>query len=487
MTIDTQNNQSSAVESVDERILAMAINRVGGAKYIFKSTDESQINGKENRLIYHACKTIFNKNKAAQILGMDLVIAELQTMGVQSSISQGKMGRINTAIFGQKDLNVAIDALKRRKTSYELNKAIDELKIEDTDTDKRRDLVQKIAQLSKAPSDSSRNKFLGMDEWMESINHIELLPDSVQTGFPILDEHLGGGLIQGGYHIISAPSSHGKTILMLSMWKNMLDNNIPAIYMNYEIARDLFMKFLFAQFTGINVMRRDNDPIDVENAKKQMMITVKDLLDRGLLLLSDPMQEAPKMWDGINDMLVDMSDELGAKVVFVDTINSIGAATKQGQTQRWNEYEEMAREAESICQTLNIALVMSAQMDQGSVKRDDKTPQLMDVAGSKTLTEKATSITHLHRSDLIDKTGRVDYSELYVTKNRVSGTEFGKKPIRIKYDISYKRLTELSREQQLTTVETLNPSDYEGTFVSARESAGLSKHPKLNIIEGVCL
>lgn len=269
------------------------------------------------------------------------------------------------------------------------------------------------------------------------------------------------------------------TILMLSAWKNMLDQGIPSIYINYEIARGLFMKFMFSQFTGVNPQRPDlYSAEEIATAKDFLKNKIAELYDKNLLLITDPKAGSSKYWDDIDSMLREFAEEYNAECVFFDTVNSVSARTKQGQSQRWNEYETISRDTEHLCQELNIAVIFSAQQDSESLKREDKTPVLGDVSGSKSLTEKAASVTHLFRSDIHDKEHFVNYSELHITKNRMLGTEMGSQPIRVRYDCRFKKLYEL--ESGLQSVERsqvqINTGD---TFITPKNLTGVSNHANL--------
>jgi replicative DNA helicase len=243
------------------------------------------------------------------------------------------------------------------------------------------------------------------------------------------------------------------------------------------------MKFMFAQFTGVNVQQRDRyQQFEIDQAKEDFREQIADLYDKNLLLITDPMAGSSKYWNDIEDMLREFTEDYGAETIFFDTGNSVGAKTRSGQDARWNEYESIARDAEQFCQELNPAVIFSAQMDSNAVKRDDKTPQLGDVAGSKALTEKAATIVHLMRTDLYNRKDGIDYSELHCTKNRPMGTEMGTTPVRIKYDANFKRLYETDEQGPERMVLNIGgPSSSGDTFITPKEVTGVSKHPTLQM------
>lgn len=470
-------------DSIDERLLGHIINRPSGARETFrKIQDVSVMQGKTNQYVFTACKRAFDKqNPSPQILTKDLVVGELQAMGVWNDLDKEAFTRISEAQINAKDFPATLKTIIERYKTSEIDKHINELSSA-SDAEKRAEIVERLTELQLETSEDNGEKILTLDDWLSEVDSIDEALDCVPTGFTELDRILGGGWSKGGYHIISAPPGTGKTILMLTAWKNMLDRGIPSIYINYEIARGLFMKFMFAQFTGVNVQQPDRySGEEIDMAKETFKKTIADLYDRNLLLITDPMAGSSKYWNDIEGMLREFSEDYGAQCVFFDTVNSVGAKTRKGQDQRWNEYELIAREAESLCQSLNIALIMSAQQDTESVKRDDKTPKLGDVSGSKTLTEKAATVLHLFRTDLHSRVERVDYSELWITKNRGTGllTNAGCVPDRVKYDPRFKRLYEVPLDEAFTVRSTIDGQP--DAFPAPKEIAALKKHPTLQI------
>ena len=248
------------------------------------------------------------------------------------------------------------------------------------------------------------------------------------------------------------------SILTISLWKNMLDMGLRTVYINYEIPRSVFFKYLFAQFTGVNVMH--NDRLDKEllaYKKEEFKKEVERLFDENLLMISDPMQGSSQMWNDVETMLRDVAEQSQPECIFFDTINSVYAKTNSAsQGARWNEYEYISISAEHFTGETNIAMVFTAQPSQDVMGREDKTPMLYDVAGGKTISEKAASIIHLHRTDIFDPSRKIDYSELHVTKNRVMGQEMGSVPIKVKYNKDYKNLVELSRKQQAIPIGVID-------------------------------
>lgn len=461
---------SSPLESVDERLIALAILRTGGAREIFRRVkDEKQLEGFENRELFIACRIVFEAmGRRAMILQPDLIINKLDERGSKSRIPQEKIDRILNADFDPNELEATIQAVIGRQQSREIASKVSELKEKmnsrDVAVDDVGTLAKEIVDLQKIKNEPAMSRLITLHELLEELDHVEDMPDTVKTGFPMLDEALGGGLLKGSYSIVAGHTGTGKTILILSWYMNMVRMGLKPIYINYEIPRPLFVKFLFAQITGCNVMKKGLNEKYLKEKKAEAAEFLEDLESKGMLLLADPMSGSSKMWNDVEDMLRDLTDINNADVVFFDTINSVYAKTDQKSAQRWNEYEHIAIASERMYMELGVPGVYTAQPKQDVALRDDKTPQLYDVAGGKVISEKAAAIMHLHRTDMLNP-GEIDYSEIFITKNRVMGQENGTAPIRVKYDNNYKRLYEIPREAQGTNIIDLTGAVYEGPFL----------------------
>jgi replicative DNA helicase len=466
-----ENETRAPLQSVDERLIALAILRTGGAREIFRRIkDEAQLEGWDNRELYIACREVFDvMGRRAMILQPDLILTKLDERGSRERIGEDKLSRILNAVLDPQELEATISAVQGRKQSRDMASKVSELRDKmnsrDVVVDDVSSLAKQIVDLQKIKHEQASDRLISLHEILEEIDHIEEMPDTVATGFPILDEALGGGLLKGSYSIIAGHTGTGKSIAALTMYMNMLRAGLKPIYINYEVARPLFFKFLFAQLTGCNVMSKKSKSERYMKEKKEEAISIiEDLYERGLLLLADPMSGSSKMWNDVEDMLRDLTDIHSADCVFFDTINSVYAKTGGQQGARWNEYEHIAIASERMFLELNIPGAYTAQPKQEVVLRDDKTPMLYDVAGGKVISEKAAAILHLHRTDLLNP-GEIDYSEFIITKNRVMGQELGTAPIRVKYDPDRKSLYELPRQSQTTSVMDLTGELYEGPFL----------------------
>ena len=430
--------------------MALAVNGLGCAKEVFKRIkSNSEIDGDDNKAIFDAIKSIFDRQKPKPMFIDKLDLKEeLKINGTYKKLDKELFNRIISTVPDRKSIHSTVDYVSRRSLKKEMDGKLERLSNSESGSVEK--IAIEIAELAKRKSSNSADVLLSIDDYYGEIDHIEEMPECVSTGFPTLDKRLGGGYVKGNYHVICAATGAGKSIMTITSWLSQVRNGVKTVYLNYEIPRSLFMKYLFAQVTGLNVMHSGSIERDLLEYKKEMFRNEIDrYFDEGLLMLSDPMHGSSKMWNDVEVILRDIIEQSNPECIFFDTINSVYAKTSSSsQGARWNEYEYIAISAEHLTTETNVAMVFTAQPSQEAMKREDRTPQLYDVAGGKTITEKAASVIHLHRTDLYDPNRRIDYSELHITKNRVMGQEMGSLPIRVKYNKDYKNLYELEQGVQ---------------------------------------
>jgi replicative DNA helicase len=448
-------------KSLDERLIALVVNGSGAREVFSRLKNSEQLEDHDTRRMFDAAAEIYERGgRRAQQINADAIVEELKQRGHFSSIPTDKLERcLDGMVDRRNDLDQTITTIASRKVTKQIQETIEKLKT--ATGDDAIHLAAEITKLKTEKSGAAGSKLITLSEWTDDIDSIWNPPDCVSTGFPLWDERLGGGFIKGNYHIFAGFTGSGKSIMTLSIFMNMIRAGVKALYFNYEIPFDYFRQIMFSQITGANPLKFKQEHSVRDRYEEQFVAEITKLYELGLLNVSDPARGASSVWDEAEDMMKDVIERTNAEIIFFDTINSVSARTKSGQDARWNEYETISMAAERLTMAYNVAMVFTAQPKQEVMSREDKTPQLYDVAGGKVISEKAASISHLHRADLLDPTHRTDFSEIHITKNRVFGTEFGNKPIRVKYDENYKRLYELPAAQQTHFTEPVEEAPEE--------------------------
>lgn len=444
-------------QNVDERLIALVINASGAREVFAKLKTSDQIEDFDVRKMFDAALTIYQRGgRRARQINADVLVEELKTREEFDSIDQDKLNRcLHGAVDRRNDLEQTVSTIAGRENERALKKALERLK--SASGKEAIDLAAQVTALERRKTNVATSKLISLEDWTDDLNKLWEPPDCVPTGFPIWDERLGGGFIKGNYHLIVGATGTGKSILTLTLFMNMIRRGVNAIYFNYEIPFEYFKQIMLSQITGVNPSlnkNRNNDELK-EIAEQQFVTEITRLFEAGKLNVSDPAHGASSMWEDAEAMLTDLIHTTNADIIFFDTINSVNAKTSSANAARWNEYETIAMASERLTMEHKIAMVFTAQPKQEAITREDKTPQLYDCAGGKVITEKSASCTHLHRTDLLDPSRQIDFSELHITKNRIFGSEFGNTPIKVKYNVDYKQLYELGASEQVRYVEDI--------------------------------
>ena len=62
---------------------------------------------------------------------------------------------------------------------------------------------------------------------------------ALKTGFPRLDEYTGGGFRRGEMIVVSGPSKHGKSTMLLTVSRNLALQGVGTMWLSYEMPQDI--------------------------------------------------------------------------------------------------------------------------------------------------------------------------------------------------------------------------------------------------------
>jgi replicative DNA helicase len=108
------------------------------------------------------------------------------------------------------------------------------------------------------------------------------------TGFPILDEYLGGGLRAGELTLLGGPQGLGKTTFALQLLRNIAVDGGTAVYFSYEHDATTMMAKLIALESGDSLGLDGLSLATVRSVLQQTGEAGRDLIDRFSVLRSGP-------------------------------------------------------------------------------------------------------------------------------------------------------------------------------------------------------
>ena len=71
------------------------------------------------------------------------------------------------------------------------------------------------------------------------------------TGFPILDESIGGGMRAGALNVLAGPQGQGKSTMALQMCRNAAAAGCSAVMFSFELEAEVLLQRLISLEAGL--------------------------------------------------------------------------------------------------------------------------------------------------------------------------------------------------------------------------------------------
>jgi len=234
----------------------------------------------------------------------------------------------------------------------------------------------------------------------------------VTTGFPTLDELLGGWK-ERLVTIIAARPSVGKTALMCnSAYQAAVQKKNRVLIFEHEMSKQDLVDRLLAIATGIELLKiRTGKFSDSEYETiiktlddfKELPIYIDTSFGLGINYMRSTIKRYVKMYN--------------IQVVFLDYIQLMVERTDNMTMELGN----VSRELKILATQLNIHIVILSQLNREVEKTDDKRPNLAHLRQSGNLEEDADLVAMLYRPDMYEPGTPKDFIatlEFIIRKNR---------------------------------------------------------------------
>lgn len=230
----------------------------------------------------------------------------------------------------------------------------------------------------------------------------------VPSGFPRLDEILGGGFIRGGLYILGARPAVGKSTFAINLADNIAGN---CLFVSLEMTPEQVMSKRVSRLTGLSSAKllsgRVTDDNWVEIAKASSALSEQgvflnsryDLTVRQIQLLA---QSVPEL-----------------RAIVVDYLGLIQPATRGGSA--YENISAISRELKRMAISIDVPVICLAQLSRTVENREDKRPRLSDLRDSGAIEQDADAVLFLYRPDYYaggPADGQPSFVQLDVAKNR---------------------------------------------------------------------
>lgn len=245
------------------------------------------------------------------------------------------------------------------------------------------------------------------------------VPKGVMTGMAVLDR-LTGGFQPGELIIVGARPSMGKSAFAGSIMANMLSMDDLDYTPFGCISLEMDVQDIYRRITSCltDVPYRKIRMGECSEAEEKVLNEVKaKYIKKRAHVIKAPYQANITM---IKSMLIDWKRRFGIKILFIDYLGLIKAKPDKS---REREVSQMTFELKSMAREFGIPIVLLAQLNRETDRRDDKRPILSDLRESGSIEQDADIVMFLHRPEKYEydeakKQALEGKAELIVAKQR---------------------------------------------------------------------
>lgn len=230
----------------------------------------------------------------------------------------------------------------------------------------------------------------------------------ISTGFPKLDDILGGGFIRGGLYILGARPAVGKSTFAVNLADGITGN---ALFVSLEMSVEQITAKRISRRVGCSSAGLLSGRL-TDKAWEQVAVAMTDLSTKGLYL-----NDRYDLTVSQIGLLAQAVPELRA--VIVDYLGLIQPATRSAST--YENISQISRELKRMALSLNVPVICLAQLSRKVEERQNKRPMLSDLRDSGAIEQDADGVLFLYREDYYTgppADGQPSQVELSVAKNR---------------------------------------------------------------------
>lgn len=379
--------------------------------------DEKDFNHPPNQRIYKAITKMFTEGRQIDPL---TVADELESQGqLDSSGGVMYLTALEDGVYGFQGFDEYVEILKEKTGARELFAVSQSIPASllggKAVSDITTSLMSKLIDASSLSESGLRPIREAMNDTLNAIAVPVNERRLIRTGFPTLDDMLGG-LRPQTMHVISGRAGMGKTAFALNMAYNMARTGSKVAVFSLEMSSIEISLRLLSSLSGYSSQdlqtKFGTRHIDTEKVLKaiQGLYTLDFYIDDGGL------STVPEILAKCKTMKATQ----GLDVVVIDYINLMEPSTKSGN--RVAEVSEMTRHLKLMAKELDIPVVALSQTNRGVEARDNKRPVLSDLRESGSIEQDADSVMFLYREGYYEDSKEAmsfgEDAELLVRKNR---------------------------------------------------------------------
>ena len=240
----------------------------------------------------------------------------------------------------------------------------------------------------------------------------------IASGYTTLDKYTLG-FQPGSLFIIAARPSIGKSTLVRNIIRQMsVYNKVPTVLFSLEDTGENVVDSIVCAYGHINSDSYKTGHL-TEEQYNEVVSKVHPLVYEAPCYIDDDSEHSLQSIRAKTRQLV---AETGAKVVFLDFLQTVDCTKEKNLVQREQQVARISRGLKALAKSLKITVVAACQLNRNAEARSDKVPSLADLRESGAIEQDADVVVLLHRPEFSDPTKEVGKIFIIIAKNRCGST-----------------------------------------------------------------
>lgn len=251
---------------------------------------------------------------------------------------------------------------------------------------------------------------------IESLHTQEKKLRGVSTGFPLLNEYLGG-LQKSDLIILASRPSLGKTALALTIARHLaINENIPVAIFSLEMSKDQVIDRLIAGEAGVSLWRLRTGKLMYEGEINELAL-ISEALDR--------LNQAPIYIDdtpNLNTLQIrTMSRKLKHQIghlglIIIDYLQLV--KSYKNYDSRVQEITEISRSLKELAREMNVPVLAISQLSRAPEQRISQIPKLSDLRESGSIEQDSDVVLFIHRPKEAGQIAPSNQADIIIAKQR---------------------------------------------------------------------
>jgi replicative DNA helicase len=235
------------------------------------------------------------------------------------------------------------------------------------------------------------------------------------TGLGKLDRYITG--LHPFYYLICARPSVGKTVLLENIARHLATNGTPVALFSLEMAAAELMYRQYSSHARVDSMAIRTGQLTATE-HEQLVVAHQTLTSLPLHIDDDYGMSILEIRRRARRYV----RQHGVKAIFIDYAQLIQASTRRGQENEIWGLNEISAGLKNLQRELNIPVVVAAQLNRESDKRESGAPKLSDIKGSGAFEQDADCIFILERKVKSENEDELRPTKLHINKQRSGPT-----------------------------------------------------------------